>query len=66
MNVFVALIVEVLMSAAVLGYETAAHPLDPIYNTCTEASAHGYGPYTKTDPEFKHYRDGDGDGVVCE
>ena len=66
MNVFVALIVEVLISAAVLGYETTAHPLDPIYNTCAEAKAAGYGPYVTGDPEFKHYDDGDKDGKVCE
>ena len=64
--IFVALIVEFLVSVAVVGYETAAHPLDPIYSTCTEAKANGYGPYTKTDPEFGHYTDRDGDGVVCE
>jgi hypothetical protein len=65
-NAFVALIVELLISAAVVGYETKAHPLDPIYSTCAEATAHGYGPYTTTDPEYKHYRDGDKDGRVCE
>ena len=56
MSVFVSLIIEVLISAAVVGYETQAHPLDPIYNTCA----------TKTDPEYGHYEDRDGDGVVCE
>lgn len=66
MSVFVSLIIEVLISAAVVGYETQAHPLDPIYNTCAAATAHGYGPYTKTDPEYGHYEDRDGDGVVCE
>ena len=66
MNVFIALIVEVLISAAVVGYETQAHPLDPIYSTCSEAKANGYGPYSSGDPEYKHYRDNDSDGMVCE
>ena len=67
MNVFVALIVEVLMSAAVLGYETEISPkLDPIYASCAHAKANGYGPYTKIDPEYKFYDDRDHDGQVCE
>jgi hypothetical protein len=64
--IFVALLIEVLVSAAVLGYETAAFPLDPIYSTCTAARANGYGPYDRKDPEYKHYRDEDHNGQVCE
>jgi Excalibur calcium-binding domain len=40
---------------------------DPRFSTCAEAKSHGYGPYTAgVDPEYAWYRDGDGDGVVCE
>lgn len=40
---------------------------DPRYSTCTEAKAHGYGPYYQgQDPEYYWYNDRDGDGVVCE
>ncbi|HET8970960.1 MAG TPA: excalibur calcium-binding domain-containing protein [Candidatus Nanopelagicales bacterium] len=40
---------------------------DPRYTTCTEAKAHGYGPYYRgRDVEYGWYRDGDGDGIVCE
>jgi len=40
---------------------------DPQFSTCGEAIAHGYGPYYKgQDTEYGWYRDGDGDGVVCE
>ncbi|MGI9188108.1 MAG: excalibur calcium-binding domain-containing protein [Gaiellales bacterium] len=47
---------------------TAANgKLDPRYPYCTDAIAAGLGPYTKgVDPEYAWYRDGDGDGVVCE
>lgn len=41
--------------------------LDPRFTSCAKAKAAGYGPYrTGTDPEAGWYRDGDGDGVVCE
>lgn len=41
--------------------------LDPRFSTCTEAKAHGYGPYYRgQDPEYSWYRDADSDGVVCE
>lgn len=41
--------------------------LDPRLPYCTDAIAAGLGPYTKgVDPEYAWYRDGDGDGVVCE
>jgi hypothetical protein len=40
---------------------------DPRYGTCTEAKAHGYGPYRSgVDPEYAWYTDRDHDGVVCE
>ncbi|PZM92221.1 MAG: hypothetical protein DIU79_12045 [Actinobacteria bacterium] len=40
---------------------------DPRFSTCEEAKARGYGPYVKgKDPEYKWYRDRDGDGIVCE
>lgn len=41
--------------------------LDPDYGTCKQARAHGAGPYHRDrDPEYRYYRDADGDGVVCE
>ena len=41
--------------------------LDPRFSYCTEAKAHGYGPYIRgIDPEYYWYRDGDSDGTVCE
>lgn len=40
---------------------------DPQFGTCKEAISNGYGPYVKgTDAEYDWYRDGDGDGTVCE
>ena len=40
---------------------------DPRFGSCRDAIAGGYGPYVQgTDPEYAWYRDGDGDGVVCE
>lgn len=40
---------------------------DPRFATCREAIAAGYGPYVKGQhPEYDWYRDGDGDGIVCE
>jgi len=40
---------------------------DPRFATCSAAKAAGYGPYRRgIDPEYSWYRDGDGDGVVCE
>ena len=50
------------------GTATASNgKLDPRFPYCTLAIAAGYGPYTKgVDPEYAWYRDGDGDGVVCE
>jgi Protein of unknown function (DUF1524)/Excalibur calcium-binding domain len=41
--------------------------LDPRYGTCTEAKAHGLGPYyLGRDPEYSWYVDRDHDGIVCE
>ena len=41
--------------------------VDPDYGTCKNAKANGAGPYYQgKDPEYDFYRDGDGDGVVCE
>ena len=41
--------------------------LDPDYGTCTLARANDAGPYVEgTDAEYDWYRDGDGDGTVCE
>jgi hypothetical protein len=44
----------------------AADGVDPDYGSCTKAKAAGAGPYTTADPEYKFYKDGDGDGTVCE
>jgi hypothetical protein len=41
--------------------------LDPRFSTCTEAIAHGYGPYYRhKDREYPWYEDRDNDGIVCE
>ncbi|MEJ5914531.1 excalibur calcium-binding domain-containing protein [Pseudokineococcus sp. 1T1Z-3] len=40
---------------------------DPRFDTCGAALDTGYGEYVRgVDPEYDRYRDGDGDGVVCE
>lgn len=39
---------------------------DPRYDTCAEAKAHGYGPYSRGDREYEWYRDQDKDGLTCE
>ncbi|MBC9704969.1 MAG: DUF1524 domain-containing protein [Enterococcus sp.] len=40
---------------------------DPDYGSCKKAKAAGVGPYVKgVDVEYDFYRDGDGDGTVCE
>lgn len=37
------------------------------YSSCTQVHAHKLGPYVRgKDPEYYWYRDGDGDGTVCE
>ena len=41
--------------------------MDPIFDTCAEALANGYGPYLKDiDIEYGFYFDADFDGIVCE
>lgn len=40
--------------------------IDPDYGSCSKAKAAGAGPYTSAQPEYKFYKDGDGDGTVCE
>lgn len=40
---------------------------DPRFGTCAKATDEGYGPYEKgRDLEYEWYRDGDGDGSVCD
>lgn len=40
---------------------------DPRFGSCRDAKAAGFGPYQSgRDPEYAWYRDGDGDGEVCE
>ena len=34
--------------------------------TCREARRHGIAPVRRDHPAYRHMRDGDGDGVVCE
>lgn len=34
--------------------------------TCKEARRHGIAPVPRSHPAYRHMRDGDGDGVVCE
>lgn len=42
-------------------------PRKPRYATCKAAKAAGAAPlYCGVDPEYKNFRDGDGDGLVCE
>jgi hypothetical protein len=49
------------------GTPTAGGALDARHPYCSDAIAAGLGPYTQgVDPEYAWYRDGDGDGVVCE
>jgi septal ring-binding cell division protein DamX len=42
--------------------------LDPRFSSCAEAKRNGYNrKYVRgVDPEYYYYRDGDGDGIVCE
>lgn len=47
--------------------EPGSGNVDPRFDTCKEAKANGYGPYTQgVDPEYSWYRDADGDGKNCE
>lgn len=39
---------------------------DPRFPSCSAAKAAGFGPYVRGRAEYEWYRDGDGDGVVCE
>ncbi len=41
---------------------------DPRFSSCAEAKRNGYNrKYVRgVDPEYNFYRDGDGDGIVCE
>lgn len=40
---------------------------DPRFDTCKDAKANGFGPYSRgVDPEYNWYRDADSDGIVCE
>ncbi|MFC0861153.1 excalibur calcium-binding domain-containing protein [Sphaerimonospora cavernae] len=40
---------------------------DPRFASCREATASGYGPYTKgVHPEYYWYKDVDGNGVACD
>lgn len=39
---------------------------DPKFTSCKAAIAGGFGPYTTGEPEYSWYKDGDGDGKVCE
>ena len=34
--------------------------------TCKEARRHGIAPIPRSHPAYRHMRDADGDGVVCE
>jgi hypothetical protein len=45
----------------------SAAPADKVPATCAEVQAAGLGPYRRgVDAEYDRFRDGDGDGVVCE
>lgn len=47
--------------------KTDASGNDPMFGSCKEAKANGFGPYQKgVDEEYLWYRDGDSDGKVCE
>lgn len=39
---------------------------DPRLTSCQGVIDAGYGPYTRGQPEYDWYRDGDNDGTVCE
>ena len=54
-------------SGSASGGGTSSGPLDPRFDTCGEANAAGYGPYSRgQDPEYRWYIDRDSDGVACE
>ncbi|WP_082096461.1 GmrSD restriction endonuclease domain-containing protein [Demequina gelatinilytica] len=46
---------------------SVAASTDPRFSSCAKAIAAGFGPYREgVDEEYGWYRDGDGDGTVCE
>lgn len=54
-------------SAPVAEKPAAGGATDPDMGSCAKAKGAGYGPYIKgQDEEYGFYRDGDGDGTVCE
>jgi hypothetical protein len=54
-------------SGSTTATSTSGAGLDPRFDTCADAEAHGYGPYISgQDPEYAWYIDRDGDGIVCE
>ena len=54
-------------SGSASGGGTSSGPLDPRFDTCGEANAAGYGPYSRgQDPEYRWYIDRDRDGLACE
>ena len=44
----------------------SASSIDIRLNNCQEVLEAGLGPYSKEDPEFSWYTDGDADGIACE
>jgi hypothetical protein len=53
--------------AAPAAAPTGSGGVDARYPYCSDAIAAGLGPYRQgVDPEYDWYRDGDGDGLVCE
>lgn len=55
--------------AAPAGWDDALALYDDNGNgtiTCAEARRHGIAPVRRSHPAYRHMRDGDGDGVVCE
>jgi hypothetical protein len=54
-------------SSSASGGGTSSGRLDPRFDTCGEANAAGYGPYSRgQDPEYRWYIDRDSDGLACE
>lgn len=50
-----------------VAFVAPAPATDPRFDTCKDAKANGYGPYSRgVDPEYNWYRDADNDGIVCE
>jgi hypothetical protein len=49
------------------GSSSSDPALDPIFSSCEEALANGFGGYVRgKDSEYRYYEDRDSDGVVCE